>query len=180
MMSSPPDAATVAGWKEEFNRLLDDDTKSAKTHQQKLRLKALAVGGSHAFDRMLGMARKPILKLSMTSLGLRPASVREPRLDGERLPSGLDPVRPRRDQRSAQQDWDIAAAIVSIRRGYDREPGFEVRLRQRTGKTIRQLRKLVDHMDQGQGRYDTIKVNIRDIEARLAQGETWMFDDLRK
>ena len=167
--ASPPSPAIVASWKEEFNRLLDDDTKSATTHQQRLTLKALAVGGSHAFDRMLGTGSQINLETFNDLVGLA---------TGERSQAGLDPVRPRLDQRSAQQDWDIACVIVALENGYDRYPGFASWQRRKTAKSVKTIRKMIDNIGQEKGPYETIKINIEDIKRWLDRGEHWMFDDL--
>ena len=91
---------------------------------------------------------------------------------GVRAQTGLEPTRPRRKQRTAQEDWDLALAIVAVRRGYDKKPGFRTWLRTHTGKNLRQLKKLIDNMEQERGTYEAVKTNIADIEDRLKKART--------
>src|SRR4051794_30630287 len=87
----PPDAATVADWQRQFGSHLDADMAAATTHEQKLKLKALSVGGGHAFDQLLDGGSKTALETFDDLVGLA---------TGERGNPNLDPVRPRLSQRS--------------------------------------------------------------------------------
>ena len=126
---SPPDAATVAGWKEEFNRLVDDDTKSATTHQQKLKLKALAVGGSHAFDRMLGTGSQTNLETFNDLVGLatgersrKPAWTRygQDVIGAARSKTGTSRLRLSRSAALRQRTWFRGKAPAAD--GHDERP----------------------------------------------------------
>lgn len=167
--TNPPSAATVAEVKKEFNRLLDEDMEAATSDDQRKRLKALSVGGAHAFDSFAGSRSDTTLETFNDLVDIA---------TGVRNRDGLAPQRPRTKQRTAQEDWEIARAIVAIRQGLDTSPGFEQRLRASTGMTPKAIKKIIDNMEQEKGPYENIKTNIEEITGRYSNGETWMFDGL--
>jgi hypothetical protein len=169
--NSPPDAETLQSWRQKFGELLDDDMKSATTHEERVKLKALGIAGGHCFDRMGGGGSTTTLETFNDMVGVA---------RGERNSTGLAPVTPRRAQRSAQDEWNLAVAIEAIKQGLDRRPNFEKWVRASTGKSAAQVRKLIDNMDQEKGPCKVIKRNRADIRSRLDKGERWMFDEIEK
>jgi hypothetical protein len=169
--NSPPDAETLRAWRHTFDGLLDGDMKSATTHEERVKLKALGIAGGHCFDRMGGGGSTTALETFNDMVGIA---------RGERNATGLAPVTPRRAQRAAQDEWNLAVAAEAIREGLDGRPNFEKWLRASTGKSVVQVRKLMDNMDQEKGPYEVIKRNRTDIRSRLDKGERWMFDEIEK
>jgi hypothetical protein len=164
----PQNSAALTKMKQRFSALLEDDYQTADLDERK-KLKALSVAADHFFDATQGVRSQVRLDTFNDLVGIA---------TGMRGSNGLSPLTPRRRQRTAEEDWQIARAIVAMRRGLDAGPHFKKWLAGKTGKTPDQLRKLMDNIDQEKGPYDTIKVNIAEIERRHDAGESWIYDDL--
>lgn len=167
--AAPPSTSEILAARKRFNQLLDGEMKSAATSARKKQLKALGAGSVHLFDSLAGNRSETALETFHDLVDIA---------TGVRNRDGLAPVQPRTKQRTASEDWRIAAAIFAIRHASPVTSELEKRIHANTGKTVTQIRKIADNMDQGKGSYDLIKTNIRDIEARHDNGEMWMLEDL--
>ncbi|MEZ5783202.1 MAG: hypothetical protein R3D70_16595 [Rhizobiaceae bacterium] len=167
--SRPPAATAIAAMRKQFHELLDTELKSAATKGRKKRLKALGVGGTHAFDSMSGTRSDTVLETFNDLVDIA---------TGVRARDGLAREQPRTKQRTASEDWQIAAAIVALRRASSVSPDFEKRILASTGINVKQIKKLFDNLEQGQGSYEGVRINMQEIERRLSDGEKWMLEHL--
>lgn len=167
---NPPSQTAVADMRQQFQHRLDKDMEAATDAQMRQTLKALGAAASHAFDRIAGGGSSTNLE-TFNDLANLAAGVRGP--------SNLAPVGKRQQQRTGQEDWDLACAVVALRlRPNDAKVAS--RIKKRTGKTVDQIKKLKDNMKQEKGIYEAVKRNIEDIERLLGRGETWPLDDFVK
>jgi hypothetical protein len=168
--TNPPTAAQVDRMRKAFQTLLDREMGSATDRQERQKLQALGIAASHLFDRLGGGG-------STTNLGTFHDLV--DLATGVRGQSNLAPSRKRTKQRTAQQDWDIARSMVAIRR-FPTDAILRKRVREVTGRSLQQVKKIMDNMDQERGEYEAIRSAMKHIEDCLDSGDTWAIDDLLK
>lgn len=166
--NAPPDSAELVAARARFNALLAEDERTAAA-QERQKLKALVVAADHFFDAIQGNRSDTRLSLFNDLVNLA---------TGVRGENDLSRPMPRRKQRTAEEDWQIARGIVAVKKGFGDSQNFKKWLMRNTGKTPAQIKKFMDNMGQERGPYDGVKTNVADIEQRYDAGESWMFDDL--